>query len=393
MKLNKTFLAAACAGLPLFALGACGGGGSSAGAEGHSTASSAAIAAYAQARKGSFREPPSSSPRPQPGKNVWFIPLSSDLADFDASGAIHAAAKKLGWKLTQIDGKFSPDAIVTGIRQAIADHADGIITYVVDCPLVSAALDDAHTAGIKVVSAQALDCSDLKPGAPSKYDAKVVYSDPDNPGHDLSYKNFIQWWGRAQALAIINGTGGKAKLIDVLQTDAAFAKPQDEGLRAGLVRYCPQCRIVDTVKFTGAEIGDRVQQKVAQSLTRHPDANAIASPYDAVTPSVEAGARSAGRLGQLFFAAGEGQANTLDAIREHKGIDAAVGLSLDWDQWAMLDALNRLFHGERPGSAGGFSSGNGYQVIDARSKFPPPGTRFQPSIDFRTALLHAWGLE
>src|SRR5689334_19189619 len=80
--------------------GAVGCGESNAGgATPSAPVSSATQSAIDAALKGSFAPPPTSAPRPQPGKNVWFIPLSSSIDDFAEPGSIHDAAKRMGWKL------------------------------------------------------------------------------------------------------------------------------------------------------------------------------------------------------------------------------------------------------------------------------------------------------
>lgn len=383
--------AAAC--LALGALAGCGGSGSSGStAGGGSGISPATQAKIDEALKGSFTPPPTTSPRPQPGKNVWFIPLSSSIDNFAEPGSIHDAAKRMGWKLTEFDGKYSSDNIVSGIHQAIADHADGIILYIVDCPLVKSALQDARAAGIPVVGGAAVDCDESNPGEPSLYDAMTRYHAPgsDTP---MRYQDFLRkYWGPAQALAAIAGTKGDAKIIDVTETDQAAVVQQDKGLREGLRAYCPKCRVVDTVSFTGADVGTPLQQRIEQALTSHPEANALTSPYDAIALISASAIRAAGRSGQIYHVADEGKPAVMDDIRKGADINAAVGLSLPWEMWNMLDDLNRLFHGEKP-PADGWPSGNGTQIIDKTHNLPPAGQPYVPPVDFRADYLKAWGLK
>jgi ribose transport system substrate-binding protein len=354
--------------------------------------STAVRAKIDRALEGSFTAPRADAPRPQPGKNVWFIPLSSSIDDFSAPGGIHDAAKAMGWKLTEFDGKYSSDNIVSGIRQAIADHADGIVTYVVDCPLIKSALKDARAAGVKVVGGAASDCDEVQSGESALFDSMTRYhsATSDVP---VRYQDFLrEHWGPAQALAAIAGTGGKAKIIDVTEPDLQPVIQQDKGLRAELEKSCPACEIVDTVSFTGGEVGTPLQQRIEQSLTSHPDANALLSPYDAIAEVSSAAIRSSGRTSQIYHVAAEGKPVVMDAIRNRKGVDAAVGLSLPWENWNMLDDLNRLFHGEKE-PADGWPSGNGTQIIDRTSNLPPAGKPYAPPVDFRADYLKAWGVQ
>ncbi|ADB52421.1 sugar ABC transporter substrate-binding protein [Conexibacter woesei] len=392
-------LAVACVlALGLAACGSSSGGGDDAstgttGGGAPATAAGAdAQAAIDRALRGSFALPPGGGPRAQRDKKIWFIPVSSETYDYRRPGSLFDAAGKLGWDVTQFDGRYSPDTIVSGIRQAIADRADGVILYIVDCPNVKAALQEARAAGVKIVAAQGFDCSDVRASEPALFDATVRYAGSGDASKPMPFPDFIRdEWGTAQALAVINGTGGKAKLIDVYESDLLVTVEQDKGVRAGLRRYCPDCEVVDTVEFTGAEIGAPLQQKIEQSLTRHPEANAIISPYDSVTKITAAAVRASGRTGQIYSVGSEGDAEVMDAVRDGgKGVDAGVGLAPDWELHGMLDAMNRLLGGEREGD--GFPTGNGTQIIDREHNLPEPGERYAPPLDFRRAYYDAWGV-
>jgi hypothetical protein len=88
---------------------------------------------------------------------------------------------------------------------------------------------------------------------------------------------------------------------------------------------------------------------------------------------------------------GEGTAPIVDLIHQDRGVNAGVGYSVRWEGWAALDALNRLFAGEKPEGAG-FESGMGAQLFDAKTNLPPAGERFDSEVDFEAAYRKAWGL-
>jgi ribose transport system substrate-binding protein len=298
----------------------------------------------------------------------------------------------VGWKVTQCDGKFSPDAQVSCIRQAIADRADGIVLYVIDCANVKAALQDADKAGIPVVSGQGSDCNETKPGEPKLFDAATRFQGA-NSDVPVGYLDFLrEEWARMVALAVVHGTNGKAKILDVYESDLFVTREQDKGVRKYLEQYCPGCEIVETVEHTGAEIGAPLQQKIEQALARHPDVNAIVNPYDAVTQITMAAVKASGREKQIYNVGCEGEPGVLDAIRQRKEtVDAAAALSANWDYYAVIDAMNRLLHGEKE-PPNGWPTGNGTQIVDAERNVQPPGAKFEPKIDFRTAYLKAWGV-
>jgi ribose transport system substrate-binding protein len=373
---------------------ACGDDEDDRGEAAGSSLSTTAREAYDRAVKGTFASPPSDGPAPQRGKNVWFVTLGVAY-DWSTPGSLHDAAKRMGWKLTQFDGKFSTDTLISGIRQAVADGADGIILAFADCPTVKAALRDARAAGVALVSMYAFDCNQADPNERPMFDATVQYRNPGDPDVPMTYPDFLrEVWAEAQALAIVDGAGSGARIIDVYESDLLVTVEQDKGVRASLKEYCPGCKIVDTVEFTAADIGPPLQQKIEQSISRHPEADSILSPYDAVTQVTMAAVRASGRKDEIYSVGAEGEVAVMDAIRNGAGtVDAAVGLSPDWEAYSALDALNRIFHGEKPGETGGFPSGNGTQIITAESNLPPAGKRYEPPLDFRSEYFEAWGVK
>ena len=90
---------------------------------------------------------PTSAPKPEPGKHIAY--LSSDQQN-DASRewgtAIAAIGKKIGWKVTIIDGHGSPVGWQEGVNQAIALKLDGIV-MVADAASLQAAIKDGQRQG------------------------------------------------------------------------------------------------------------------------------------------------------------------------------------------------------------------------------------------------------
>ncbi len=192
--------------LSALASSACGAdtSGSSTGDRLSARTQDAVEAAY----KGIIGEPPTSSPKPQPGKNIWLVTLSPDLG---APDEMVAAAKQLGWNVTVFDGKFSPDVMVSGLRQAVADGADGVVVAYADCADIKAGLEDLAKAGIPVVNIESTDCdvsvgddgalSDS--GQPGLFDAQVGYDNADDPDSPLIFAEAWKIFAAYQALGII----------------------------------------------------------------------------------------------------------------------------------------------------------------------------------------------
>ncbi len=319
-----------------------------------------------------FKEPPSSSPKPKSGKNVWVIDISLGTDSVRFANGATAAGKALGWNVTVFDGKFQPSRYLEGIQRAIAAKADGILLYAIDCPVVKAALQQAHAAGIPIAEAESEDCN----GSPL-FDGQV----------DFTLGQYPQWVrsaGQANADWLIVHSNGKAKVINFVETDVPSLLTFNQGFVDEL-GTCSGCKIVDTVKFTGVDLGPSLQQKAALALLQNADANAVEVPYDGVDlAGVSAAVMASGRNDHLLVVAGGGTAAGNELIRAHRGEDAGYGTSLEWEGWAGMDVLNRLFNGEKPQS-----SGIGMQVIDRHHNLPPSGA-YRPPIDFAAAYTRAW---
>ena len=94
-----------------------------------------------------------------------------------------------------------------------------------------------------------------------------------------------------------------------------------------------------------------------------------------------------GRNDQLAVIAGEGFPTNIQLIRDNKGQDACNAFPEEWTGFASVDALNSIFHGQKPQDAGA-----GWQLIDRDHNMPPPGKGYQPKKDFRAAYKKAWGV-
>jgi len=390
-------LATAATALGMTACSAAGGSSKGTGDGLNAETQEAVDAAY----EGSFGAPPAESPEPAPGKNIWLVMSSAQITDFNEPGQIVDAAEKMGWDLTLFDGQFNTDTMVSGLRQAVADKADGVIAYTVDCVTAKAGFKDVVDAGIPVVAFESVDCDQaaeadgtiVDTGQPGLFDAVVTYDDPVEGGKLLTYLEFLQQaYARNQALAMIEATDGAAKVIKLKETDYQSTLATDRGFEEALKEFCADCAVVETVELTGADFGAPLQDKVAQAVARRPEANAVYGIYDAVVLNAAPAVMASGRNDEIFVMGGEGSLPAIELIAADRGIDAGSGYPVRWEAWASLDAMNRLLAGEVPDGVG-FPSGIGVQAFDRDRNLPEDGDRFDGPVDFEADYLKAWGLE
>lgn len=336
------------------------------------------------AYKGNDRSPPSDVLKPKKGLNVWII--SPGMIGESSSIPVKAAkeaGETVGWKMTIFDGKLDPSSYSTGIRQAVAAKADGIIVDAIDCAIIKQALQEAKDAKVKTIGFFNYDCDDPNLGGGQKmFDGMV------NFGSQLGdYATLTRNFGAVKADWIIHKTGGKAKLIQFKEDEFLVLKYIREGFEAEFAK-CKTCQIVETVDFTLADYGPKLQQKAQAALLKHPEANAVHVPYD--TPvhfGVGAALVESGRNDQLEVIGGEGFPSNIQLIHENKGQDAANAFPSEWTGWAAVDALNSVLQGQAPRDGG-----MGLKLIDREHNLPAPGKGYVPGIDYRAAYKKAWGL-
>lgn len=331
--------------------------------------------------EGTYEAPSGGPVETEPGKKVWVISSGQDIETAqNASAAIREAGDTLDWDVTVFDGKWDSARQLSGIQQALADGADGIVLLYVDCDPVKAGVKQAREADVAVVGIESQDCK------PSLENHVVKY---------VNDQNFADWvahdFGGSQAKWVIAKTKGQAKTIVTVQTDLfTTAVTYDPGITDEFEK-CDTCEIVETIEFVGADFGPPLQQKIEQALNKHPDANSFIAAYDAVLTGGGGAAalRSSGRMGEIEIMGGEGSKPGIELIHNQAGMDACSGIPTAWEGYGAMMGLARVFAGQDPNKG---NSGIGAQVCDIDHNLPPKGESYQAPIDFVAEYEELWGV-
>ncbi|MGG6383405.1 sugar ABC transporter substrate-binding protein [Paenarthrobacter sp. NEAU-H11] len=363
---------------------ACGGSSvgtdASGGGSGTTTTDAQYVAILDELYKGTYQEP--NGPviaEPAAGKNIWVMPAGSNAEVMvDVVDGVKEAATKLGWEVTVFDGEFSPTTQLAGVQQALAAGADGIITYAVDCSAIKNGLAQAKQANVPTINIAGEECD------PPAFAYTVAY-----PGFD-SKADYITAYGEAQANYAIAKTNGRAKVILSTQTDLHASLLQSEGMVAALSK-CSGCEVVGDVKFVGADFGPALQSKISQQLLKHPDANVMIAPYDAIFTAGGAQAlKSSGRLDQTLVVAAEGSVDGIELIRSGSGINACLGYDAGMEGYGGVNYLALIFDGKDPSKV---HNGVGWQACDKDQNLPADGENFLSPVDYKTAYDRLWSLK
>lgn len=371
----------------LFALlaTACGGSGTSTASSTPSSSYLAAAQAKVLADYKSTNTSPDTTSRPAvKGKKI--VVISAGDEGESAAVPVHAAldaAKAIGWQATEYDEHLDPSKGPALMRQAIAAGVDGIILDANDCPLVKAPLQEARAKGIVVIPIYAFDCNDplFSSSDPPLFNAYINFGRLANDPAALAKE-----YGANQADAVIAATNGHARVIFFNDNEFTVLSYTGQGFKDELAK-CSDCTIVDEVDFKAAELGPTLQQKAASALLQHPEANAVKIPYTAATQlGIAAAIVQSGHTDKLYVMGGEGFADELDLIRQHKGVSAVNIISSEWTGWASVDTMNSMFLSQPAAN-----SGIGWALADGTHNLPPTGA-YVPTVDFKSVYTKAWGV-
>ncbi len=329
--------------------------------------------------EGTYTEPSAPVVTAPKDKSVWLVSVGLGI-EYSARGT--AAAKevgeRLGWDVHVFDAKFDPNQMLTGVQQAIVAKADGIVLSAIDCATVKNGIQQATDAGIPVIGIESKDCD------PGLLTHVVTYV-----GHQ-SFPDATLAFGEAQAAWVIAKTEGAAKTVINTATDTETGRLEGEGIRKAF-EDCPTCSVVDDATWVGTDLGPALQEKIQQTLIKHPDANSFIPALDA--PMTQSGGANAiqatGRGDKLVVGGGEGSSAGIEQIRNGVGMQMCVGQSVEWETYSAFDALVRLYLDRDPAET---DTGNGLQVCDKDHNLPPEGEAFTPPIDFAAAYDGLWGL-
>lgn len=354
------------------------------GDSGGTTSSAPTNAVLQQVYKGTMTAPSSASRPAVKGKNIWIISAgqSSESSSVPVNAA-KEAAEKIGWTVHIFDAQLNPANASTGVSQALAAHADGIILDG-DCSYVRSQLEQAKSRGVVTVPIYGYDCNDAYSGKSNEqlFTGYTNYG----PAANKNLAAFAESYGFAQGQAVIAATNGKAQALVFNDPQSTVVHYLTVGFNRA-INQCSGCKVVQQINFNGLQLGPQLQQIAAAAILRHPEVNAIKSAFAAATLlSIAPAVQQSGRAGSIYVMGGEGFQDELDLLRNHAGVNAVMISPSDWTGWSAVDSMNSLFRGEKPAF-----SGLGWQLVDATHNLPASGP-WVPTVDFKSVYEKAWGV-
>jgi ribose transport system substrate-binding protein len=333
-----------------------------------------------EAYKGRYTQPPSKPNPAAKDKTVWYIsPGQASPNAVQGYIGVKEAGEELGWNIKLYDAKLDPANFQTGIKQAVASGADGIITLAIDCSQTKPALEEAREQGVFTVTMLGFDCDESNPGEEPLYSAPI--------GLGSRYKNWTEAyekWGSDMAAWTIATTKGEANVLNFTNNEYLIISNTLNGYSSRM-EECSTCKVTD-VPWTLSEVGTEVTNKVKDSFVKEPEANVL---QDSLNPLVgfTTGVEQAGKIGSVNVIGGVGMPEDFELIGNEKGLNSLAAWPFAWWSWAAADTLNSLFDENEVED-----SGLGWQMVDKEHNLPKAGEQLEPSVDYKAAYRKRWGV-
>lgn len=369
--------AGAAAAMSLAACGS-GSGGAATGAASKSSSGDASNAFVAKAKaqfdaatKEQTGKPPADGPKAVSGKRIVVIPcaMAAEGCARPARAAIEAA-KAIGWKTTLIDPAGDPSKTAQAVQKAIAIKADGIILESIDADSIAGPLGQAKAAGIKVVAGSTTNTA-------HGYDALIP------PQQSLQRDGYLS------GVAAFHLADDDLKMI-AMEEDSFGV---DRVRVAGLDQFFQDCKaagascdLLGKTNFQLTEAATQGPSQAAALARQNPGFNVLWGVYDAALSYFIQGVQQAGLSNAGGFAVGfDANSANLEMIRNGGYEKATIGLPMVWVGYAQIDAMNRLFAGQKPVDEGVHSK------LLTKDNVPSSGA-WDGDTDVRPAYRKIWGV-
>jgi ribose transport system substrate-binding protein len=332
----------------------------------------AAVARYAGPQ--TVWEGPTSAPKPMAGMSIVYL-SGDEQNDISREYGLFmkAAAAKLGWRVTVIDGKGSPSNWVSGFNQAIALKPNGIAIFA-DAKSLQGPIQAAVARDIVVIGLHAASL----PGANTALHLFVnIQEDPREIG-------------RAEADWAIADSDGKAHVVIITHNEYQIAQTKSDATR-DRVQACAGCKVLDYANFPASEAAQRMPQLTTSWLQRFGVPIYITSVGDNDLDFAIPALRSAGvSPDQAKLIGADGNRSAYERIRRGNDYQTVtVSEPIELQAYQAIDEFNRAFNKAPPS---GFVQPP--YLVTAENVNSEGGKQdvFIPDNDYKSHYLKIWGV-
>lgn len=262
------------------------------------------------------------------GKRILSIPVSS-ANPFNKAiiRAEIAAAKSVGFEVTEWENQARPTQWVQGVEYATTNKFDAVeLLGGVNPAVLGPQIAAARAAGVKVFVSDLYDTTQ-----PADANIDSYLSVPYNQVGDL----LANW--------VIAKSGGKANVLIVGSDEVVPTAPYVKGITDRLNKDCPKCKH-SYINAPIPEWSTKIQTGVQSALIANPTINYVIPIYDSMTQFVIPAITITGKKDQVKIATFNGTPFVLDALR-NGDVEMDIGKSIGWVGRTILDAYMRKLCG------------------------------------------------
>jgi ribose transport system substrate-binding protein len=297
-----------------------------------------------------------------------------------ADGAVEAA-KALGWETRVLDGQGTVPGHATAFQQAIAMKPAGIMNVGIDSMEQKPLLEQAASAGIKVVGWHAGATAGKLDGIP-----EVFTNVSTDPAEVAASAGFEAVWRASQG----------ADCGVVLFTDSiyAIATAKTNYSRQALEGYS-KCKVLEVADTPIADLSNRMGQLTTSLLSKYGKKWTFSIAvndlyYDFSAPSLQAAGVDPANGYPQQISSGDGSVPAFKRIRDKQYQLATVAEPLSQQGWIMADEMNRALAGAQPS---GFVPHVHLFTAENLDKDGGPNNNFDPGNGYRDEYKKIWGVK
>lgn len=269
---------------------------------------------------------PVAGPPAQHDKRVVFI--ASDLRN---GGVVRvyrglcAAAHRLGWQLSWLDGQGSASVLEQLLREESVQHADAVVLGGFDALSVRDQVEALWRRGIVVIGWHAA----AVPGPQDKLFTNIS-TDPAEVA-------------RVTANYVIADSKGRAGVVLFNDSRLAVANAKTREM-VRLLQACQRCRVLSVEELPLNRVEEMMPGRIKQLQHKfHSDWTYTLGINDLYFDSM---GHQFGRLHTRYIvnvSAGDGSLSAMSRVRDELGQSAAIAEPLNLQGWQLADELNRAF--------------------------------------------------
>jgi ribose transport system substrate-binding protein len=266
------------------------------------------------------------------GKVAYAFPINNEIDTCNHQVATYAQlGKEFGMKVITFSNSGSPDQWATGVKNAIAAHADVLAMF---CGIIPGAigpqLQAAKKAGLKIIDGNYNETNDYTgldavtsvqtaEGMKSSVDAAVVALN-GKPVHALV----------VTSSSVVQGPAAKAAVQSQVKAD------------------CPDvCTVEKTIDIPVQDWTSKTADQVSSALLANPKINTVFVAFDGMARFAVTAVQQAKRNDVKVYAWGTSASTVKTMVGNADGVlQADVGPSVAWDAYAEMDQTIRLLSGK-----------------------------------------------